>query len=133
VAGLAIGEWPVAIADPRDPARPALFLLLRDGRALSTSGTYEQRFEVGGRVFSHLLDPRTGWPVEGLCSATVIARSARRSEALTKQFLVAPAAEREALLRNFRGEDWIWLAAHGAELDSRFHLRHTSQLVPILC
>ena len=106
-------------------------ILLCDGWTLSTSGTYEQRFEAGGRTLSHLLDPRTGWPVEGLRSATVIARSARRTEVLAKCFLVATAAERETFRRGNRGSDWILLDAEDAGLDSCENLRHTPQLVPI--
>ena len=129
---LAIGEWPVAIADPQDPAQPARMILLFDGWALSTSGTYEQRFEAGGRTLSHLLDPRTGWPVEGFRSATVMARSARRTEVLAKRFLVATGVERETFLtRGFRGSDWILLDAEGARLDLCENLRHTPRLVPI--
>jgi thiamine biosynthesis lipoprotein len=60
----------------RDPARRGEILptplLLRD-RAVATSGDYEQFGVVEGRRLSHILDPRTGRPVEGMASVTVVA------------------------------------------------------------
>jgi len=45
------------------------------GLSIATSGDYERRFEHGGRVYSHTIDPRTGWPIEsGLRSVSVVAR-----------------------------------------------------------
>jgi len=55
--------------------------------SLSTSGTSERQFEAGGQMLSHILDPRTGWPLGGFRSVTAVARSGRRTEALSKHLL----------------------------------------------
>ncbi|MBI3148285.1 MAG: FAD:protein FMN transferase [Betaproteobacteria bacterium] len=64
--------WRVAIAHPRRPDHLLASIALRDG-ALATSGDYERYFEIGGRRYNHLLDPSTGWPVEHLQAASVVA------------------------------------------------------------
>lgn len=85
--GVLPGEWPVAVAHP-DPQEPCpAGLVLRPGDHLATSGTGEQQFQIAGRTLSHLIDPRTGWPLEGLHSATVVARSGLRSEWRAKEIL----------------------------------------------
>jgi thiamine biosynthesis lipoprotein len=71
--------WPVQLEDPRKQGR-RVTIPLRDA-ALSTSGNYENFFEVGGRRYSHILDPRTGLPVEGIAACTVIAPTCAESDA----------------------------------------------------
>jgi thiamine biosynthesis lipoprotein len=64
-----------------------LTLLLKDA-ALSTSGTAVQWFRVGGKRYGHILDPRTGWPVETMLSVSVIAPEAALADALSTAFFV---------------------------------------------
>jgi len=71
-AGAGGKPWAMGIADPRRPGKTLAKLNLRDG-ALATSGDYERYFELDGRRYSHLLDPRSGWPVQGWQSISVVA------------------------------------------------------------
>ena len=64
--------WRIAIQHPRREDVALARIELRDG-ALATSGDYERFIEVAGRRYCHMLDPRTGWPVECGRSATVVA------------------------------------------------------------
>jgi FAD:protein FMN transferase len=64
--------WQVGIQHPRDSSRAIATIELATG-AIATSGDYERYLEVGGRRYCHLLDPRTGWPVEGQASVSVAA------------------------------------------------------------
>ncbi|MDA8328643.1 MAG: FAD:protein FMN transferase [Betaproteobacteria bacterium] len=73
---LALGQhgdhpWRVGIQHPRKPQAIAS-LALRDGEAIGTSGDYQRYFELGGRRYCHIIDPRTGWPVQGVESVTVL-------------------------------------------------------------
>jgi thiamine biosynthesis lipoprotein len=63
--------WMIGIRHPRD-AELVTAKVAISGGASATSGDYERFIEVDGRRYCHLLDPRTGWPVRGLSSATVI-------------------------------------------------------------
>ena len=62
-------------------------LRLREA-ALGTSGAGEQYFEVEGRRYGHVLDPRTGWPAEGVLSVTVATADGASADALSTAFLV---------------------------------------------
>jgi thiamine biosynthesis lipoprotein len=79
------GRWEVALRNPFDPGSPLGVLRLRN-RGMGTSGTAFQRFEAGGRVYGHILDPRTGEPAEGPASVTVLAPTAAEADALSTAF-----------------------------------------------
>jgi thiamine biosynthesis lipoprotein len=79
--------FPVDITSPRRAGAIGR-LRLRDA-GLGTSGAGEQYFEVDGRRYGHVIDPRTGWPAEGVLSASVVASSAAEADALSTAFLVA--------------------------------------------
>jgi len=90
--------WKVAIRDPRREDDLLAVVLLRD-ESLSTSGSYEQSREIGGKAYSHILDPRTGWPVETMWSSTVIAPEATESDALSTAAFVLGFERAETMLR----------------------------------
>ena len=79
--------WYVRIRDPEKPGSRVAELHLKD-QSLSTSGSYEKFFEVNGRRYSHLLDPRTGLALEGAQSVSVVAPSTLDSEAWATALLV---------------------------------------------
>ena len=81
VIGAPPGEthWTVQLEDPHKEGQ-RVSIPLRDA-ALSTSGNYENFFEVNGRRYSHILNPRTGLPVEGIAACTVIAPTCAESDA----------------------------------------------------
>ena len=81
------GGWPVGIGNPLFTDRRLGTLLLQD-QALSTSGSNIQYFRHKGQRYGHILDPRTGWPVEGQLSVTVVAESAAVADALSTAFFV---------------------------------------------
>lgn len=106
---LALGKkgdqpWRVGIRHPRAEAAggaPLATLELKDGEAIGTSGDYQRFFELDGRRYSHLIDPRTGAPATGTQALTVLippgAGAGMRSDVLSKPLFVA-------------GDDWPALA-----------------------
>ena len=79
--------WRITIRYPRNPHQPAAAVFLKD-TSLSTSGSYEKFFWAEGRRFSHLMDPRTGYPAQGASSVSVVAPQAIYSEAWTKPYFI---------------------------------------------
>jgi FAD:protein FMN transferase len=79
--------WTVGIRHPRHSACRMGVLRLCD-RALGTSAATFQHLEYNGRKLGHILDPRTGWPAEGMAGVTVVAPSAALADALSTAFFI---------------------------------------------
>ncbi|MCA9072169.1 MAG: FAD:protein FMN transferase, partial [Planctomycetaceae bacterium] len=82
-----LGGWPVGIRNPLFPDQLMGTILLKN-QALSTSGSGVQSFRHDGKRYGHILDPRTGWPSEGMLSVTVLAPTAAEADALSTAFFV---------------------------------------------
>ena len=61
--------------------------LLKD-ESMATSGNYEKYFRVGRHIYSHIMDPRTGFPAEGMYSVSVIAPLGLDSEVWAKPYYI---------------------------------------------
>lgn len=79
--------WPISIRHPWKPKHRLAQVWLRD-QALATSAATYQHLEYNGRKLGHLLDPRSGWPAEGMASASVIAPTAAEADALATAFFI---------------------------------------------
>ena len=79
--------WPVTLLDPMMTDRHAEKFMIKD-ESLSTSGRTRKSFRFNGQVYSHILDPRTGYPVQGVLLVAVTAPRALDSEAWTKACFV---------------------------------------------
>lgn len=73
--------WTVGISDPDRPQLPFSYLDISD-RAIATSGNYEKYVVIDGRKYSHTIDPKTGMPVQGIKSVTIIADNAELADAM---------------------------------------------------
>ncbi len=79
------GRWEITLHNPFRPESPLGVFFLRN-RALGTSGAAFQQFVADGRVYGHILDPRTGEPALGPASVTVLAPTAAMADALSTAF-----------------------------------------------
>lgn len=80
-------EWKVAITNPLDKNKAFALLPITDG-AVVTSGNYEKFVNFNGKRYSHIIDPRTGYPSTGIISATVFAPKAELADALATSVFV---------------------------------------------
>lgn len=74
--------WKVGLQHPRKPTAMAM-IELHDGEAIGTSGDYQRYFELNGKRYAHLIDPRTGQPAEGIEAATVLASAGTQAGAIS--------------------------------------------------
>ena len=74
--------WRVGLDAPRGEGLLAT-LELNDGEAVGTSGDYRRYYEIDGKRYSHIIDPRTGYPVAGVESVTVLVPSGAGAGALS--------------------------------------------------
>ena len=79
--------WKLDIKNPREPLKSVTSVWLKD-ESLSTSGSYEKFFRAEGRIYSHIMDPRTGFPAQGMLSTSVIAPKTIDSEAWAKPYYI---------------------------------------------
>jgi len=99
--------WIIGIKNPRDESKQSIVLPLSN-TAVSTSGDYERFFmdEKGERVH-HILSPKTGKPVKGMMSVTVLADDAITSDGLSTAVFVLGVKEGLALINTLNGIDAI--------------------------
>jgi thiamine biosynthesis lipoprotein len=100
--------WPVQIPRPENRKRSVTTVLLRD-TSLSTSGNYEKFFTLNGRLYCHIMDPRTGMPVEGMLQTTVIVPQATDSDALSTAMFVMGPARGAKLLQSLPSASGLWI------------------------
>ena len=103
--------WRIGVRHPRRPGELCTTLELSSG-ALATSGDYERCIVIDGVRHGHVLNPRTGWPVQGLASVSVVAPLC----------VVAGSATTIAMLMERDGPAWLagmalphlWIDTDGA-------------------
>ena len=109
------GKWRTGVRNPfaaMDESLPphAAIIVLTNGEAVATSGNYERFVERDGRRISHILDGRTGQPVEGIAGVTVLADSAMMADGLsTTLFVLGPKAGLEFLAMHHPGTAALWI------------------------
>ena len=79
--------WKVAITNPMNKNKAFALLPLKEG-AVVTSGDYEKYVNFNGTRYTHIIDPRTGYPATGIISATVFAPQAELADALATSIFV---------------------------------------------
>jgi thiamine biosynthesis lipoprotein len=79
--------WLVKIKDPWDNRKTQAEVFLKDS-SMSTSGSYEKFFRAEGKIYAHIMDPRTGYPAQGSVSVSVIAPRTVDTEAWAKPYFV---------------------------------------------
>ncbi|SDS43501.1 thiamine biosynthesis lipoprotein [Formosa sp. Hel1_31_208] len=80
-------DWKVAITNPLDKNKAFALLPITNG-AVVTSGNYEKEVTFNGKRYTHIIDPRTGYPSTGLISVTVFAPKAELADALATSVFV---------------------------------------------
>ncbi|WP_258139887.1 FAD:protein FMN transferase [Mucilaginibacter phenanthrenivorans] len=79
--------WTIAIADPDHRVSPFSTLNISN-MAIATSGNYEKYVIINGRKYSHTIDPKTGLPVTGIKSVSIVSPSAELADAMATPVMV---------------------------------------------
>jgi len=110
------GGWRILV---RAPGAGYAGLVTLCDRAVSVSGSFGQSIRVGGRRYGHVIDPRTGRPLERAAVAMVLAPTAAEAEALSKALLILGAEEGLALLASRAGCEGLYVDAAGRTAATR--------------
>lgn len=79
--------WTIGIANPDMPNDAFSYLEISD-KAIATSGNYEKFITIDGKKYSHTIDPKTGLPITGIKSVTVISNNAEFADAMATPIAV---------------------------------------------
>ena len=79
--------WTIGIAAPDAPRTPFSYLNITN-TSIATSGNYEKFVVIDGKKYSHTIDPKTGFPVSGIKSVTIICQSAELADALATPVMI---------------------------------------------
>lgn len=112
---------PVDITSPKADAendRP-LARIAVNNRTVATSGSYRRGVEIAGHRYSHIVDPRSGRPVDHILSATVISENAAQAGALATALCVLPADEGLKLAGSIAGVECLLITRDGTRHASR--------------
>jgi thiamine biosynthesis lipoprotein len=80
-------EWTIGIADPNAARNPFSYLSVTN-TAIATSGNYEKYIMIKGKKYSHTIDPKTGLPVSGIKSVTIISPNAEIADAMATPVMI---------------------------------------------
>ena len=79
--------WYIRIRDPKDESKTAAEVYLKDD-SVSTSGNYEKFFRAEGRLYSHIMNPQTGYPAEGTLAVSIVSPKTLDSEVWAKPYYI---------------------------------------------
>ncbi len=106
-------SYTIGIQDPFGPrGRPAARLVVTGPASVFTSGDYEQYATIDGKTYSHIIDPKTGYPAEGPKSATLIGSDPAMTDALATA-LIAMGLERAKEFARTRGLPVMLISSSG--------------------
>jgi FAD:protein FMN transferase len=112
--------WTVGVANPRrseENAEPLVHIRLT-GSAVATSGDYERFYTIGGKTYSHIFNPRTGMPAEGIKSSSVTAPTAAQAGCLATSLSVLPPDQGLALIQKLKGCECLLIGSDGKQYRS---------------
>jgi len=79
--------WTIGIASPDKSHQPLSYLDITNA-AIATSGNYEKYIIIDGKKYSHTIDPKTGLPVQGIKSVTIISPNAEIADAMATPVMI---------------------------------------------
>lgn len=99
-------SWVIGLQHPRESEGLLGTFEIKD-KAVSTSGDYEKFFTIEGKRYSHIIDPRTGNPVKGIVSVTIVTDNATRADALSTGVFVLGAEKGMDLIEHLQDVEGI--------------------------
>jgi thiamine biosynthesis lipoprotein len=110
-------QWDAGVRHPLRSEEVIIRFPISD-RAVATSGSYERFFEIGGKKYSHIINPRAGRPVEGMLNATIIAEDAMTADGLSTAVFVLGPEEGMRLLERLPNVEGVLIAPESDSLQN---------------
>ena len=108
--------WRVGIQHPRKPG-PIATLDLNNGWAIGTSGDYQRYFELAGKRYCHVIDPRSGYPAQGTQAVTILVPPSEQagtlSDVASKPIFISSSDDRTTTAKTMGVADFMVIDAQG--------------------
>ncbi len=105
--------WRIGVNDPFETGKLAEILEFSDINAVATSGNYEKYAELNGKRYSHIIDPKTGFPSTGLTSVTIIGQNAELCNGFSTATMVLGLKKGMKLLKKHPEYRYIFITDKG--------------------
>ena len=92
-------SWCIGVRNPFDRGELVGTLTMASGTAVATSGNYERFVIIDGKRYAHIIDPRSGYPVQGMAGVTVLSSNATEADAMSTALYVAGTTDAPAILK----------------------------------
>ncbi len=103
-------RWNIGVLQPFGEASDLITVVSCDGDSLVTSGTYERYFELDGRIYHHIIDPKSGYPTDNsLTSVSILSDSSMLGDALSTACFVLGLEEGMDLLESLDGFEGLFI------------------------
>ena len=101
-------DWKIGIVNPKQKGKVFSWLNISE-TAVVTSGNYEKFVTINGQRYSHIIDPRTGYPVKGLSSVSIICPNAELADALATSVFVMGKEKGLELINRLKGIECLMI------------------------
>ncbi len=110
-------KWGVAVQDPdgnpHNPQDPPLDIIFATDQSVVTSGDYQRYYEVGGRIYHHIIDPQTLMPANYYRAVTVMYEDSGVADFMSTTLFLLPFDESKALAEKIQGLEALWVFPDG--------------------
>ncbi len=104
--------WAIGINNPFNDHKMAAVLYFKEN-AVTTSGSYEKYAEIHGKRYSHIMNPKTGYPSTGLTSVTITGPNATMANGFSTSIMVLGEKEGLKLLKQFPEYHYLLITDKG--------------------
>lgn len=111
-------DWMVAIVNPLNKEKVFSWLPIENS-AVVTSGNYEKYVKLNGELYSHIIDPRTGYPSKGILSVSILTKSAELADALATSVFVMGEEKGLDFINQLKGVECIIVNADNKVITSK--------------
>lgn len=99
-------QWTIGIADPNSKDKIFSYMNITD-MAVATSGNYEKYIVIDGKKYSHTINPKTGLPIRGIKSVTIISQNAEVADAMATPVMIMGIIPGLAMINQMKGIEAI--------------------------
>ncbi|MDT8717233.1 FAD:protein FMN transferase [Clostridium sp. 19966] len=102
-------SWNIGIQDPFGKQGEFIGIVAIKDKSIVTSGNYERYFEINGKRYHHIMNAKSGYPSEGIVSATIISDKSMDGDGLTTVCYTSGIEDSLALLKNYEDVEGIFI------------------------